>query len=147
MFPAGSLNSWSSFQSKVKYSPRMTVSTQSFGKFERKPRDDLSEINLTCWWTVLLKMWPPDTYLKPAFSFGKWWRSDNADHEHGFNIGEVRTCMRVSVEQAGRKAFQGSVLGESVTVSRRIKALRAARTTFFLFHTRKLLFSRAARRL
>lgn len=94
--------------------PEMTLAKTLCGNTERKTRDDLSEINLTSWWTVWLRIWPPDPYLKPALSFGRWWQSNNAVHEHGVNIWEGRMCMEVSVEQAGRKDFRGSVLGKSV---------------------------------
>lgn len=56
-------------------------------------------------------------------------------------------CVEVSVEQAGRKDFRGSVLDDSVTGSRRIRAFDAARRTFFLFKRGKLLFFDTARRL
>lgn len=153
MFPTGSLNCWSSFQGQGETLGALPEWLQTvfphraLASLRGRPETICQKLTLTCWCTVLLKMWPPDTYLKPALRFGKWWRSDNTVHEHGFNIGEVRMCMQVTVEQAGRKDFQGCVLGESVTVSRRIKAAGAARRTFFLFHTRKLLFSDAARRL
>lgn len=59
-------------------------------------------------------------------------------------------CMEVSAEQAGRQAggknFRGFVLGESVTVSRRIKAFGQPGGHSSFFHRRKLLFSDAARK-
>lgn len=42
--------------------PGSTLAKALHGNTERgKTRDDLSEINLTCWWVVSLKLWPPDT--------------------------------------------------------------------------------------
>lgn len=60
-FPSGSLSSQRSFQAKVNFwelsqnDLRRQWSVFEFGRLERKARDNLSEMNLTCWWTVLLK--------------------------------------------------------------------------------------------
>ncbi len=89
----------------------------------------------------LLKTWPPDKYCILNHLFGKRWRSHNNVHDRRFNMWEVRMCMQVRQEE---KISQFSILGKSVTVSRRIKAVGAARRKFFLYSQKKAFILRCS---
>lgn len=98
---------------------------------------------------------PEMIWLKSSWQVDEWfcWKVDHQTHilnmpstlggdggqiTLSMNIWEVRMCVEVCVEQAGRTDFWD----ESVTVSRRIRAFDAARRTFFLLKKRKAFIPR-----
>lgn len=155
MFSTGSCTSRRSFQARVKYWERSQNDSEQLRFHTRlwQVREEVQRRVVGNELDSLMDGLAEDlTARYISVSLGKWRRSINFFHERGFNIWRgVRSSVRewVSVEQAGRTYFHGSVVGE---IAHRLQAFQSRRcgqedNILPLFHTRKLLFSDLTRRL
>lgn len=150
MFPSGCLASWSSFQAKVKYWELSQDDACQSPVLKHREGDQRRFVKKLTWHVDERSCWKFDHQihgLDQLPAFGKWRWSYSSDREQGLNIWEVRMCMEVSAEQAGRQAgrrkrFQGLRSGRVGHRFQAYQSLWAARRTFFLFSQKKAFILR-----